>query len=249
MAYKDYWKHTEEERAKLSVLEVQELLKYELMQKSVLEPPVLQLEPEEPPKLKKDHYYKVSLQFQSWGNDDIKALFHNPVDARTFLEMEWMFEDYEHSEHCARPRTEQTITSVELPTYDEVVMHQAAITTAREARSRNEEKKREYEKQLRVVEEATKDIWSDWHRCRDEAAHLEIIRGKYQEYFEMAEDTEVALKFLLKVPQFECSDIVKALPEYAEIVHDLAAGKPGPENNIPAEVKDDPDMSTDDVAF
>lgn len=243
MAYKTYWDHTEEERAELSSDNIEELIKYELMQQGVLKPSPPVYETEAPPKLSSTNYYKVVLKFQSWGRDEIPVLFKNPVDARTFLEMEWDFLDYEHSEHCARSRTEQEIVSVELPSYDEVVAHQAAIKTARKATERNEQKRRDYEKQLEEVARASSGVWSDWHRCLAQRDHLERIRQVYQEYFEMAGDSQVALRFLLKVKDFEVEDITKALPEYAELVYDMSGKRP---DSVPEEVETE---TSDNITF
>lgn len=249
MAYKSYWDYEEEERAKLSDTEVETLLKYELMEKGVLNPPPLELEPEEPSTIRRNPYYKVVLKFKSWSTDEIPVLFNNPIDARAFLEMDWVFEDYEHCQHCARVRTEQEIKSVELPWYQSVVEQQAAIQKAQSAKSRNERRTREHEEALRAVANATDAIWSDWHRCMNIAALHDGIRDVYHDYFEMVEDSDVALKFLLKVKDFNLEDIVKALPEHGVRLYVLADKAPEP--GIPEKVEDDEDevMSTDDPRF
>lgn len=232
MAYRTYWDYSEEERANLSEAEVRMLLKYEYMESGVIEPTPPVYEPEKAPDLKPGSYYKVVLKFQTWGGDDIPVLFRNPVDARAFIEMEWDFLDYEYGEHCARTRTKQEIVSVELPDYDQVVEHQGALKDARKATERNEEKRRAYEKQLEVVSRASAGIWSDWHAQLARRDHLNDIKRTYQEYFELAGDSQIALRFLLKVPSFSHEDIAKAMPEYAELVYDMSGQKAAPDQEL-----------------
>jgi hypothetical protein len=221
---KRYWDYSEQERAKLTATQVEQLLAYELMEQGVLQIEPLTLEEPKP----------VSLPTRR-----VFLLREGDGDYGTMLDLG--FETIEQAEACrdairfiraqqgwqgphfTRPVKTLQIVSEDLPTEDVVSASRAALDAERRVETANETARREHDEATKKIADATSGIWSDWHDCRRVEARHQKIRDTLADYARMTDgDEAMARAFLAKA--FPADEIDAAIgPQAANDVAVTAA--------------------------
>lgn len=232
MPYDTYWDLSDHDRAKIAPEDLTKYIDIELMEKGILRPAPLELEPEESPEVPLRFYYRIQYAGY-WSDNKLELLFTNQEDARDFIDT-WIVDksilvvSYD-GRNLAGPIVGPTITSEELPLKDDVLKRKAEIDSYEGAKKRNDKKRTDYERDLKLVASTASIIEEDWHRCMALEDTYQKIRNTYNTYLKMTKDDEViALRFLRKV--YEDSLIAMALALNQDTFEPL------PDNDEPAPV-------------
>lgn len=211
-----YWDLENKEKAELTEENVRDLCKTEMMEKGVIDPKAPILLDEKAPVPKTRIMYDVLRKgdYSYSGDQSVGAVFDSIEDAESFMNLL-----PKQEVHCGRTNTQYikefenlSVKPIEVADEQDVERFRIDLEKAVENKRINAEAKSEYQKQVKIVQDATSGVWEDWHLCRKEADELERIRGTYVEYMDMCGGiTDTAKKFLLKA--YNITDCRKALPD------------------------------------
>lgn len=209
MNTKDYWELSEKGRAMLTQEEVDRFADYELMQKGVLRAQPLELEPEPEVPAPTQQFFRVKRD--SWHELDIA--FRSAEDAQAFLRLRPVYIERAYCGHVnvesAKPLGgDVEVTAQLLRSSDESNAMMVTLKRAGEIKASNAKRREEHEKAQRAQEEALVDMWSDWRQCRAKLARIDKVVATFDEYRKIADDIDLAGKFLLKA--FPRDEIVEA---------------------------------------
>lgn len=238
-----YWDLEPKARAALSESDVQRYLDAELMLKGVLkvEAPTFDEVPEVPT-VERSTWYKVT------GFD---AVFATAELAQRFIDLNPRSTDTKRFGHdwraqetieCLEPSKPLEVVTVALASETAVESHRATLEKRAAARSANEKKREEYNKAVKLQNEALKGLWDDWHTQRAEAAQHRKLVETFESYVKTAGDRMVATKFLLKV--FTAEQIKKAADWHGIEIPTAEAPPPGPSHP-----EAPPAPASDDIPF
>lgn len=239
-----YWDLEPKTRAALSEADVQRYLDAELMLKGVLkvDPPTFDDVPDVP-KVERATWCRVQ------GFD---AVFATAELAQRFIDLsprstdtkrfgnDWRAQE---TIECLEASKPLEVVTVALASETAAESHRATLEKRAAARSANEKRRDEYNKAIKLQNEALKGLWDDWHEQRAEATQHRKVVETFESYVKTAGDREVAAKFLLKV---FTPEQVGAASEWmgVEIPGGFAEVEPGPSH---PEAKEQP--AADDIAF
>lgn len=201
MSFATYWDLEPKTRAALSESDVQRYLDAELMLKGVLkvDPPIYDDAPELP-EIAKTTWYKVAgfeLVFAT-GEQALAFAALNPrTHSSKYIGNYW--QSREKIEHLNAESTPGEVTPILLATEAEVGRHKAAIEKRGAVCDANRKKSDDYEKAVKLQNDALSGLWQDWHERRAEAAQHRKVVDTYAAYVQTAGDHDVAAKFLMKV--------------------------------------------------
>lgn len=241
MSFSTYWDLEPKARAALSESDVQRYLDAELMLKGVLKVEPLQLdkEPAEP-HLPTRTFYKLQ------GFD---AVFDDSEKATQFAALLPVSSNYRYmsgysdSIKYVEPldTNDLQVVPIQLADADAVTAAKAELERCSAVKSANAALRVEYEKAIKLQNEALQGLWQDWHERRREAARHEKVVDTYSSYVQTAGDHDIAAKFLLKV--FSAEQIKEA-SEWTGVTIATAfpeeAPEPGPSHpDAPVPTNDD----------
>jgi hypothetical protein len=200
MSFATYWDLEPKARAALSESEVQRYLDAELMLKGVLkvEPPSFDEVPDVAP-IARATWYRVPGFDAVFASADLAQRFIDlqprSTDTKRFG-TDWRAQE---TVECIEASKPLDVVTVSLASETAAESHRATLEKRAAARASNEKLREEYNKALKLQNEALKGLWDDWHERRAEAVRHQKVIDTYAGYVQTAGDHDVAAKFLLKV--------------------------------------------------
>jgi hypothetical protein len=209
---KRYWDFTEKQRANMAREQVDALLDFELMEAGIVkvDPPVFQ--PIE--KIEVDRISIFEIKYEaptSYGSTSLKLAFRNAEDAAAFIALNPLLIDskYEYGQTNFAVDAAYSIEPKEYPPFSSAVKLAAKLKANEAAKSENERLQSAYLKECKIVDDATKNVWDDWHECRARQEKYQRIINTRTDYIRLSEGNEsVADSFLKKA--FPQPDIAAA---------------------------------------
>lgn len=226
-----YWDMTVDERAALTVEEVEALTKVELMEAGVLVPRPPELLPAEPPPTERRTLVQPSVGNTRYGTQKVGIAFEDVEDLRAFLALRPIFVDDEWplGVKTAIPITgDEEHSTVEVVSKQEVERLRSALERAQQNKAANEEETRRYAEECRASQKALEGMWADYQQARTRALRLQRIRETHAEYLAMTGgDDGVARAFLARTKGFDPADVEAAIgPSTESLAVPLAGGNP-----------------------
>jgi hypothetical protein len=201
-----YWDLDGPARAKLTREEVEKYEAAELMMKGVLRVKAPELvEVPDIADVPKRTVYAV----KSYWSSGHRVGFATLEDAERAFETAIIF-DHDHSirSHVENP-AEPEFEAVQVIPHAAAAMHKARLKQAEASREANENARRAYVEACAKQEEALRDLWNDWHECREKDRRHRKVIETFEEYKTIAGgDLAVAARFLNKA--FPHSEIEEA---------------------------------------
>lgn len=246
---KTYWDLEPKTRAALSESDVRRYVDAELMLKGVLklEPPTFDEEPPLP-EIAKTTWYKA---------EGYAPIFANAEQAMKFLDLNPRIYSTKHVgdywnscesfDYIEDARHGVEIVPVRVVTEGQLAAHKSAIDARGEAQQSNRKKREEYDKAIKLQNQALEGLWADWHARRAVAAQHRKVVDTYEAYCKTAGgDSITAAKFLQKV--FSVEQIREASEWFVTSIptaFEAQAPEPGPSH------PDAPESQpvSDDIAF
>lgn len=215
---KTYWDFEESERAAMSEDDVRRLLDFELMSKGVIRVEAPRLEVVEDVSLPKRTVYGIEAKDPRYYHQKkLLVAFDSAEDAAKFAAL-CVFEivdDYETGTKFAAPLREPSIVPAEVTAEQDVMNARSLLKANKEKESHNTRAREAYDKACRTVEEATRDVWADWRRCRDVVERHKKVVATFDEYKRLTDgNADLACTFLGKA--YPKTDVVAAF-EWARI--------------------------------
>lgn len=196
-AMKTFNDYSELEKANLTEVEVQTLLKYELMDLGIIAPQKPELLPEEDPVLEEKVYYRPSLKDYS----SLDCVFATSKEAEQFMSLKPLIFDHgypSYRNNVAEPE-EVKIEAIKAISKVDYESSKGLIEGAASNKTRNKEATQKYEDDMQAASNATNFIWTEWTQCRNKKSEAERLIGVYDQYLEDCDgDKKIALRFLGK---------------------------------------------------
>ncbi len=199
---KTYWDHTERERAALDYDQVRDLLKFELMEKGIVDPATPQLLDESTPDVPTRKFYRVTHAKGEYGaREQFPVVFETPEQAEAFMSLKpgvsrknWNYPG-EFFERTSGLQMEV----VELPTEQDHLTHRPALANAEANKKANSTAKAEHEKACREMDDALESIWGDYRSQQaQDRTHRRLIEVWERYVADCDGDEEIAMRFLRK---------------------------------------------------
>lgn len=215
MSIRRYWDMTVDERAALTVEEVEALTKVELMEAGVLVPRPPELLQAEPPPTEKQTLLQPSVGNTRYGTQKVPIAFRTVEDLRAFLALRPLFIDDEWplGVKTAIPITgDEEHSAVEVVSKQETERLRSALERVQQNKKANEEENSRYVNECRASQKALEGLWADYQQCRTRAFRLQRVREVHAEYLTLAGgDDAVARAFLSRTKGFEPADVEAAI--------------------------------------
>ena len=211
---KTYWDLEEKERAALTRDQVNDYLKFELMQRGVTAAVEPTLEAEDPPDIDNITMYRVTYAGQ-WGRDHFDCLFYVRASAEAMIASKPMAIDNISGTQVICEPHELAVESVDMPLKAMVVEVQSRLSEYKAAKERNRKAQDEYTKAAKEAEDACEGIWTDWYDCISKERNRQRIRDTFSEYRVMAGDENIARQFLNKT--FTSESVEDALGPWVNV--------------------------------
>lgn len=212
-----YWDRTERERAGLTREQVDAMLTVELMEKGVVKVEQPEYEPVDDVKPKTTRIFGIDHKGR-WSNDRLPIGFTSVELAESFSRLQPVFMelDYDSKITSFRPMEDVAIVPLDVPAVGDVANMKAAIDKATAAKKANEVKAAEYNKAVKIVNDATQGVWDDWHACREKDRRYAKIKATMAEYVGICGgNQETALTFLGKA--FSAEEIAEAVEWFGSL--------------------------------
>lgn len=212
-----YWDLPEEKRGRLTEDEVRRYLDVELMEHGAVRPAPLKLQELAPVTLEKIVVAVVKTQTKYHQEENFCG-FPTAEQAEKFLALNpfSLEHDYESDTRYVRELGSDARIAMEQHTHHQAVLDALVALRGNKAkREANEKSERAFREAAQKVDDATKDLWTDWHRCLADARRRDEIASTREEYIKLTQgNVELAETFLAKA--FPAGEIKKAVAE-AEI--------------------------------
>lgn len=220
---KTFHDYTDLEKANLTEEEVENLLKYELMEHGIVAPQKPELLPEEGPEIEEKVYYRPSLKNYS----SLDCVFATAKEAEQFMSLKPLILDSgypSYRNNIAEPE-EVKIEAIKAISKVDYEALKGLIEGAASNKTRNKEATQKYEDDMQAASKATNHIWTEWTECRNKKSEAERLVDVYDQYLEDCDgDEKIALRFLGKAfSQNEIKDAYKFLGDACPIVDEEEA--------------------------
>lgn len=218
---KTYWDYDEEERAALTDEQVENLLRFEMMEAGVVAPPPLQLLSEEAPKPDTERVYKIMRggRYQDRESSGIAIRELSVAEAILAAAQKGtaVYVDHDYSVNIdTQAVTTLSIEPADVVTAESLSVHRSALERAKANKEENRKAQESHRKALKAVQDATVNVWSDYRRCKERASQLERVRKTFDQYLKDCDGMRaIALKFLYKA--YSKEDIEAALGETGSV--------------------------------
>ena len=208
---RDYWDLSVKERANLTAEELEYYERVELAMVGEVVPPPPELEEVIEPTIPSETFYTVT-----GGSFNTDVVFDTPEKAEAFRRLAPMLihrRRWDTGQDYVAPYDEDArVVPVEAMTK---ANHTIMAADLKEAKSRNEEAQRRYEKAREKAGDALRALRKDYRHCIEEEARLQHVRSTYLEYQALSGgDLDVARAFLVR--SFGALDVQDALELSAE---------------------------------
>lgn len=195
-----YWDLTTKQKSELTQEDIRSLIKIELMEKGVVVPsPPTLVDVQEVVELSQVNVYTV-MSRDKYMSRKIVVAFANEKDAIAFTQMNPLAIDYDYSIGSAykyvRPLVDLSISVDQYYTYADITQMAAMLRERKAALDSNAKAQSEFTKANKIVEEASQDLFEDWHKANATKRRMEVIKRTLDDYIKTAGDRETALKFL-----------------------------------------------------
>lgn len=193
---KSYWDLSDKERANLTEEEIKNFFPYELMAAGVVPPkePILK-EIKQLDIVPEKQFYKVQFNYRI-------ILFDNMDDARKFAEMNSYDEDSDYKTgdkfKFATLHQNKTINVSNIYSIEQIEKYRTQLEYNKEAKESNEKALEAYKKESQAAENAVTGIWRDYFKIQNEVQRAKHILETYTSYIRIADNENVAFKFLEK---------------------------------------------------
>ncbi len=194
-----YWDFSERERAALTEDQVRAFLDVELMEKGVAKVKAPSCRPVVEVKIPRKAFARIKFPTRHGSEDTLDVAFPDIESAHAFLALQPLIvsRDWETDSTSARPIV-GAVFSGELAGADDVMAATVALKANKANKEENDRAERAYREAVKKVDEATRDVWSDWRECRGKAERAQRIAETRAEYLRLAGTAELAETFLAK---------------------------------------------------
>lgn len=198
-----YWDLSERERSELDQEGVKKFLDAELMTKGVLKVDAPQLEEvSSVPSLAETDHWKVEWPDAEYSYSVFapELVFASAEQAQAFVDTQpkRLRTDYSTKASHVEVLTEGRIIGVKAVSHHDYLNAKTALEAAAAVRNRNTAAENEHSTACAEMQKVLSGVWDDWSECREKAARHQKVDDTLDEYAKIAEDGDMALKFLLK---------------------------------------------------
>jgi len=191
--------YSELEKANLTEVEVQALLKYELMELGIVKPSEPELLPEdEAPVLQSKVYYQPYLKSYS----GLCCAFATAKEAEAFLKLNPLILESEYPSYVSTVESpkETKVESVQAISKADFSKSESQLNKAKKNKEKNETATNSYNEEVKKSNDATSYVWDEWMECGRKKKNAEKVLELYDQYLEDCEgNEEIAVRFLGKV--------------------------------------------------